>query len=497
MNSVARPQVWKLRDLLAALALVGSACAKATLVPRAASKPESAPAAVAAPRVDEADCARALTLESSAISAEVSCLLRRYVQIETVNPPGGELAGARWLERVLARDGIPAEVVEPQPGRANLMARLPGADHCHAILLVHHMDVVPAAADEWSVPPFAGLERDGTIWGRGSLDNKGGGVAELETLLLLKRLGAQLNRDVVLLAVADEEAGGKWGARWVTEQHRQWLEGVEFVLNEGGAILDLGTRQQVYSVELAQKAPLWLRVTARGTSGHGAAPTPGSAVSVLIRALNRLSDYNFPLLVLPEVQRMLAARARALPAAEQAMFQDLKKSLDDPAFRERLLSDPRDAALVRNTVAITQLFASDKENVVSGQASAVLDVRLLPGQEPATAARELLRVMAEPSLELQTLLTWQAHTSTADTAMFRAIEQLAHARDPAASVSPTVIGGFTDCNAFRAIGLTCYGFLPLRLRPADLAGVHGKDERVRVEVVSAAVADLYDLLHRL
>ena len=249
------------------------------------------------------------------------------------------------------------------------------------MVLMHHMDVVPAKAGEWSVPPFEGLVRDGVVWGRGSIDNKGGGVLTLMTVLLAKRLGTPLQRDVLLLAVADEEAGGGHGARFLTEQHMELFADVEFVMTEGGAVVEVAEKRFVYSVELAQKAPLWLRVTARGHSGHGGAPLPDSAVLALVRALSRLAAHRFPILVLPEVQALYAAKAAAQPEPLRKAYSDLRAALARPAFRAQFLKEPRDAALVQNTLAITMLAASDKENVIPGEASAVLDVRLLPGQD--------------------------------------------------------------------------------------------------------------------
>jgi acetylornithine deacetylase/succinyl-diaminopimelate desuccinylase-like protein len=443
------------------------------------------------------DCPRAQLLERAAISEEVVCLLRQFVQIDTTNPPGNELAAARFLQRVLERDGIGSEIIESAPGRANLMARLEGRERGNALMLMHHLDVVPASADEWSVPPLSGTLKDGYVWGRGSLDDKGGGVAELVTLLLLRRLNIPLQHDVVLLGVADEESGGAVGSRWLTEHRRQSFEDVTYILNEGGAILELPGGKVLYSVELAQKAPLWLRVTARGASGHGSSPRPNTAGAVLVRALARVADHAFPIVVRPEVQAVFSARAAALPPAQRARYEHLQKSLQDPVFRRQFLSDPDDASLVRTTLAITMLSGSSKENVISARASAVLDVRLLPGQDPKLVSAEIARLLAEPSLELEPILSWQAHHSEQDTPLFAAIERLARERDPGAMVSANVIGSFTDCNAFRAVGKTCYGFMPIHVPLSEVERIHGKDERLAVDALSQSVVDLLTLVRSL
>jgi acetylornithine deacetylase/succinyl-diaminopimelate desuccinylase-like protein len=420
-------------------------------------------------------------------------LLQQYVRIDTTNPPGNELATARFLHSVLARDGIESQLFESAPGRANLIARLKGQQPGKAVMLVHHMDVVPASADEWSVPPFAGTLKDGQVWGRGAIDNKGTGVVELMTLLLLQRLGTPPRRDLVLLAVADEESGGAYGARWLTERHPELFTDVEYILNEGGGILELPDGKRLYTVELAQKAPLWLRVTAQGASGHGSAPAPNNAAAVLVRALARVAEHEFPIQVLPEVQALFSARAAALPEAKRQRFQNLQASLQDAAFRKELLSNPHDAALVRTTLAITMLSASNKENVISEKASALLDVRLLPGQDPQAIQAEITRLLGEPSLKLEPVLTWQAHRSPRDTPLFAAIEQLSKQRD-AGPVNTNVIGGFTDCNAFRARGKICYGFLPQIIHLEELELIHGKNERLSVERASQAVIELHSLL---
>jgi len=475
-----------------------SATAPVVASASAASAPASAPPAAPPPSTALAPaCPRALSLEPAAVVAEASCLLAAYVRIDTTNPPGNELQAARFLAEVLAGDGIESQLIESAPGRANLIARLPASPAAHggAVVLMHHMDVVPASAAEWSAPPFAAEVRDGQLWGRGSIDNKGGGVVHLMTMLLAKRLATPLPRELVLLAVADEESGGAHGARFMTEGHMDLFQGVDFVLNEGGAVIQPpGGDHAIYSVELAQKAPLWLRLTARGPSGHGSVPLPDSAALTLLRALSRLSAYRFPIQVVPEVQALYASRATAMPEPLRKAYGDLSAALKRRAFRDEFMKEGRDAAMVQNTLSITMLHASDKENVIAGEASAVLDMRLLPGQQAAAVTAEVVRVMQEPGIEVTPILSWQAYSSPRDPRLFTAIEALAQRRDPGAVVAANVIGGFTDCNAFRAKGVHCYGFLPLHVRPESFELIHGKDERIALQDVGAAVIDLHALL---
>jgi acetylornithine deacetylase/succinyl-diaminopimelate desuccinylase-like protein len=484
----------------ALLSIVVSACASAptplsptthtTMPVPSASVAPPAPS----PSPEPLACPRAPTLDPRLIADEAACLLSEYVRIDTTNPPGNERATARFLQAVLARDGIEARIIESVPGRANLIARLPSASAGKAIALAHHMDVVPAVASEWSVPPFAAEIRDGYLWGRGSLDNKGGGLIGVLTMLMAKRLGSALPRELVVLALADEEAGSGHGSRFLVAQHPELFENIAFVLNEGGAILKVGGDRVLYSVELAQKAPLWLRVSARGPSGHGSAPSPNAAAERLVRALARLVDHRFPIVVLPEVQALFAMKAPTMPEPLRDGARDLKAALTKTKFRAAFMSDAHNAALVQNTLAITMLHGSDKENVIPAEVSAVLDVRILPGQDAQAVTREITRLLADASLEVTPLLSWQAHSSPRDTPVFQAIEAFAKAHDPGAPVVANVIAGFTDCNAFRAHKISCYGFTPLRIAVEDVARLHDKDERIDLAALGQAVVDLHALL---
>jgi acetylornithine deacetylase/succinyl-diaminopimelate desuccinylase-like protein len=439
-------------------------------------------------------CPRAMTMAPAELEAEAVCLLRHYVQIDTTNPPGNERASADFLAALLAREGIEAKVFESVPGRANLYARLHGDGSRKALMLVHHMDVVPADAGQWSVPPFGAEVRDGYVWGRGTLDNKGPGIMEVLSFIMLKRLKLPLARDVVLLAVADEEQGGGKGARYMMAEHFDLFADVEFALNEGGAMLKFDDGHMLYAVEFAQKVPLWLKLTASGPAGHASLPKPAAATHTLVRALARLEQFQFPVVVVPEVQQVFTQRAATMPAAQRAPYSDLKKSLAEPAFRAEFLKDAHNAAMVHNTLAITMLSGSDKENVYPAQASAVLDLRLLPGQDPQVVTAELKRVMGEAQVQIDTLLSSTAHASPLDTELYKAITALIQRHDAGAQVTANFIGGFTDCNTFRGRGITCYGFMPMHLPMAETERVHGRDERLLIDDLVQATTLLQELV---
>ena len=226
------------------------------------------------------------------------------LQINTTNPPGNEIAAARWLRAVLAREGIQAQIFEPRPGKANLYARLKGDGSARPLILLNHMDVVLASPEYWRVPPFSGAIRDGAIWGRGALDMKGEAMVQLMTLMILKRAGVPLKRDIIFLATADEEVGQGVGAQWVVEHQRGLIADAELLINEGGTIRAAESgRIEYVGIGTTEKSPFWLDVTARGTAGHGSRPTPDNPVHRLVRALERVAAYETPLVVTPTVER--------------------------------------------------------------------------------------------------------------------------------------------------------------------------------------------------
>ena len=437
-------------------------------------------------------------LDWKALGDEAVSILSRYIQVDTTNPPGNEMKAAAFLKAILDKEGIEARIIESAPGRANLYARLRGNGSKKALVLMHHMDVVPAEVKLWKEPPFGGLVKGGEIWGRGSLDNKGGGVMELMTLLTLKRQGIALKGDVIFLGTADEEAGGMLGASFLLEKHADLFKDVSVVLNEGGGIRvgDDG-RTRLYSVGVAEKVPLWLKLTAPGTPGHAASPGDNQAVLKLVAALNRLASYQSPIKVVPEVQKFYADSAVTAPADRREQYLDLRKALQEPAFATEFLKDRSNNARVRNTISITGIKGSDKINVIPAEAWAEVDVRLLPGEEPQAFIGELRRVLADDSIKIEILLSRTAATSPTSPEAMKVITDYAKANDPGAAVLFPVGSGFTDCHFFRAKGIPCLGFLPQRSTPSSEGLVHGVDERMPVERLTSAIRAMYEIVRKL
>ncbi len=428
---------------------------------------------------------------ADASTDEAARFLSEYIRIDTSNPPGNEITAARFLAERLAAAGLETQVFESQPGRGTVLARWRGTGARRPIVLLNHLDVVPAAASEWQRPPFAGVIDDGYVHGRGALDCKGIAVTQAMALIELARSNTRLPRDVIFLGTADEEVGGKLGAGWFVEHHLEALDDPEFVLNEGGHIRNENGKR-FFEVSVTEKVPYWLRLTARGHGGHGSTPPGTTAVTRLVAALERLRLYDAPLQVSDTVQRYFAALANDTPEPLAGHYRDLRRALRDEAFRRQFLADPRHAALVRNTIAPTVLEASHKTNVIPPVATAEVDCRLLPEQDPQAFAKEIRRVIADSKIEIEVLLHFPASVSPTDNRLFAAIERVA-AREQA-PVVPTLLRGFTDSHYFRAAGIDSYGFVPFDVTPADAARMHGLDERLSVTSLADGIRRLQAIL---
>jgi acetylornithine deacetylase/succinyl-diaminopimelate desuccinylase-like protein len=434
----------------------------------------------------------------SATQSEAAEVLRQYVRINTTNPPGNERETARFLKAFLEKEGIEATILDTAelgPGRANLYARLKGNGSKRAIALVQHMDVVPVAPAYWTVPAFSGDVKDGFIYGRGTLDMKGQGVAHLMALVALKRSGVPLTRDIVFIANADEELGSTGGIVFV-DKHADLLKDVEYLFTEGGANVYRNGKLEYYSVGVAEKRTFWQRLTVKGTPSHGSRPTRANPVPRLVAALDRIAKYETPLHVTPGVEKFFHDISRNYSGQQAAWLFDVKTALSDPRAREWILSDVYWNAILRNTISLTGLQGSNKTNVIPAEASAEIDVRLLPDQSPDTMLATLKRIVADTAVHFQTLLEPKApFESPVNTDLFRAVERAAKERDPSAFVTSSMMTGATDRPSYRKLGIIAYGLDPFRVEAADeQRGVHGNDERLSVENVGFGVRFLYDIL---
>jgi acetylornithine deacetylase/succinyl-diaminopimelate desuccinylase-like protein len=431
-------------------------------------------------------------------------ILARAIRFETVNPPGDERPLAEYLAGLLRGEGIEARVV-PTPsdgsrvGRAAVWARVRGTGAARPVALLSHLDVVPAEPGEWAVGPFDGVVAGGNVVGRGALDAKGIAVVHLLTLVELARRAAPLERDVILLAVPDEETGGRSGSGWVAREEPGLVGGAEFLLAEGGAILPgQGSAPDLWGVAFSEKSPCWIELVARGRAGHGSAASGDGAIPTLIGALERVRRMEQPLRVTPEVARMFAALAPYAAPEDQSGLANLGATLrDDPEFRARFLAEPGRAALVRDTLEITVLESGRSTNVVPAEARAEIDARLLPGERCDAFAEGVRSELASPEIELRVLLDFETLASPVDTDLLRAIERVAERSGRPAVVVPRVIAGFTDAHYYRELGVEAYGFVPRWLDPRDTRGIHGPNERISVENLARGVRVMVEILEEL
>jgi acetylornithine deacetylase/succinyl-diaminopimelate desuccinylase-like protein len=425
---------------------------------------------------------------------ETADVLANILRIDTTNPPGGETAAANALARKLEAEGVSTEVIESSPGRGNLVARLPGSGTARPLVLLSHLDVVPADPHEWRVPPFSGKRDDRWVWGRGALDCKGVAAIQTMALVALARTREPLDRDLILLATADEETGGRGGAGWIAQHRSDVLGNAEFLMTEGDHIHLRSTGRRVVQVAIGEKTPCWVRLTAHGEPGHGATPPSQTAVTRLIRALNKIRRYQPPVRLVRPVEEYFAALARLESEPLRSQLFHLASTLQDPDFAAEFTHNPRQNALVRDTITPTVLSGSPKTNVIPAEASAQLDCRLLPGEKPAEFLAGLRELIGDDSIEVESLLSFPASSSDAGTAFMAAVRTMSAQDLGGAPVVPSVIPGFTDSHYFRDLGIASYGFVPFILSDDDEKSVHGVNERVSLDNLRGGVQRLVTLI---
>lgn len=418
-----------------------------------------------------------------------------YLRINTTNPPGNEDRTMKFFARIFAQEGIAFDTASSAPGRGNIWARLKGGSE-PALVLLHHMDVVPADSQYWDLPPFSAAVKDGDVYARGALDTKTLGIVELEAFLALHRGRVPLTRDVIFMATADEEAGGFYGAGWVVQHHPEAFKGAGLVLNEGGGG-DVENDRQQFGIEVTQKVPLWLKLVATDQPSHGSVPHVATAVTRLVRSLYRLESYTFTPRIVPAVDAYFKGLARNAAPDWRDAFRDIGQTVKNP---DRLLSlqiaYPELAALTRNTCSITILKGSDKINVVPPRAEAQLDCRLLPDQNHDAFLAELTTVLDDPGIEIQKIMGFTPAVSATDTPLYRAIVDVTRAHYPNANIVPAVSTGFTDSHFFRDLGISCYGYAPF-LIPADQeSGVHGNNERISIENIRRGTVMMLEIVRQ-
>ena len=422
------------------------------------------------------------------VAGEVVDLVSALIRFDTSNTgepdtTKGEAECARWVAGQLEEVGYQTEYIESgAPNRANVFARLPGADPSRGALLIHgHLDVVPAEAADWSVHPFSGAVSGGYVWGRGAVDMKDMCGMMLAVARHFKRSGVVPPRDLVFAFVADEEHGGKFGAQWLVDNRPDLFAGVTEAVGEvGGFSVTVprrdGGERRLYLIETAEKGLLWMRLTARGRAGHGSMVHDDNAVTIIANAVARLGNHRFPLVMTDTVAQFLSVVAEETGLSFDSA--DLEGTVAKLGPMARMLG-----AVLRDTANPTMLKAGYKANVIPATAEAVVDCRVLPGRQ-AAFEREVDELIG-PDVTREWISELPSYETTFDGDLVDAMNDAILAVDPGARTVPYMLSGGTDAKAFARLGIRCFGFAPLRLPPElDFAALfHGVDERVPVDAL--------------
>lgn len=438
------------------------------------------------------------------VLAETVAHLQAMIRLDTSNPPGNEIAVARYLEGVLRAEGVETWLDEPAEGRAAFIARVRGDGSRRPLLLMAHMDVVGVEAAKWSTPPFGAEIRDGVLYGRGAIDDKGMLACNLMAMLLVRRAivesGTRPARDLVLLATSDEETGGSFGIDWVLE-HRRDLIDAEFALNEGGRVRVVDGRPLYAAVQCAEKVPHNVIVTARGPGGHAAIPHAGNAITRLAAALARITAHQEPLLLSPVTRTFFEELAAVWPdAAQRRAMGDVAS--DDPARVTRgartLSRVPSLNAVLRNGISPTLISGGIRANVIPTEAEATLNIRTLPGERIEDVVERLRALVGDPDVSFRVRASGDdAPSSPIDSPMYRAIADSVAALDGRLRTVPYLSTGATDSATLRKAGIPCYGILPFPLTQEDEDRMHGHDERVPLDSLAFGTRLVHAIVTRM
>jgi len=440
------------------------------------------------------------TFNWQAVGEETIARTRDLLRLDTRNPPGNEIRAARYLHDLFAAEGIAGEIVGPSSDRATFIARLKGDGSAPPLLLMSHTDVVAVEPEKWTHDPFSGDVADGFLYGRGALDMKQMVTMEAMTMLLLKRVGARLKRDVIYMAAADEECGGHAGAGWVVE-HRPGLIEAEYALNEGGGSgLEINGRRY-YPVQTAEKGTVRFRVRTQGRPGHGSVPHPDNAILKLAAILAKLTPDLLPVHFTQTARAYFAGlAANQPPDMAQALRDVLADEATADAAIDRLPAEPslrqRMRAMLRNTVTPTMLQAGSQINVIPSVAEAFVDGRNLPGWTPEMVLEEL-RAAIGSEAEIDFLDPSPPLEADVQSPLFNTITEVLKEHDPEATPIPFLLTGGTDAKHVTQLGTKVYGFVPgLYAGPEEGRRVHSHDERVSTRSLQWGIRVLYEVVER-
>ncbi len=420
------------------------------------------------------------------------------VKIDSSNPPGNETRVAEYLETALAAEGIESETYALDPDRANLVARYKGNGSKPPILIMGHTDVVGVQADKWTEPPFEGIRKDGYVWGRGTLDDKDNVTAGLMVMLLLKRLNVDMDRDIIFLAESGEEGTPEVGINFMVEKHWDKIA-AEYAIAEGGGMQEVDGHVHVVGVQTTEKMPRRATLVARGTAGHGSRPRADNAVAMIAEAVARAAAWETPV-SLNATTRAYFERMAALNEGDTAFRY---ANVDNPEHQREIdewfrLNDPLHYSTVRSSVVPTIIDAGFRKNVIPSEARAVLDIRMLPGEDVEGFYRELAAIIDNPAIEIvpEHIYRPAAPPSEIDNEMFQVIESVSERLYPRSTTLPIMATGATDMSQLRAKGTPSYGIGPARTLEEinSRFGAHSDDERVSEESLKELVRFLWNIV---
>ncbi len=438
----------------------------------------------------------ALNVDWTALGKETTQLLSELLQIDTTNPPGNEYKAIQYLQKKLAHEGIESEILEKEPGRSNLIARVKGRRPGKKLLLLSHVDVVPVPdPKKWKYPPFSGAVAEGYIWGRGALDMKCMTAMECSVCMLFQRAKVDFAGELILVAAADEEKGSSYGAEWLCQAHPEKMR-ADWCLNEGGGLpLQIGSKT-FYTVENVEKGLWWFRVRVKGTSGHGSLPHSDNALAKAAYIIDRVSQHKFPKQIAPAVREFILKASEALGPQIQKMavvLLDESKELELQALpKGSPLSPALLNALVRTTISPTMITAGVKENVIPDSCAFVLDCRLVPGYTPEKVRETILELAGayKSDLEIETIQQHDSSESPMEDPFYTLIEQTVKEEIPGVGTIPVMLTGATDSRFVRELGVRAYGFCPLstKMNLADREKlIHNDNERIDIESLELGV----------
>lgn len=426
---------------------------------------------------------------------EVTAHLQRLIQFNTVNPPGNESLVASYLKEVVEREGIDAQVLESAPGRGNFVARIKGSGNGRPLMLMAHSDVVSVEPEKWTRDPFSGDIANGQLWGRGAVDTKDLAACELVVMLLIRRAGLTLDRDLIMTIFADEEAGGGYGAGWMWANHRDLID-AEVAINEGGGLaIEVGGKR-FYLCQTGEKGGARMHLTAHGAPGHASMPLQETAMWHAGRAMVKLTEHMFPTIMTQTVHQMLTAMGSALGGEADKNIQQI---LANPTW-ENLAKLPLGEtelrslqASTRNTAVPTIIHGGHRINVIPSEIEVDVDGRVLPGQDPQAFVDEVHELIGD-DVDVEMTRGGSGLEADPSSALFETISSTMAELDPGTTVVPFLVPGGTD--ARNIPGVKVYGFMPTRDHPEEFGLAHSHDERISISNLEFGTQALYEIVTR-